>query len=357
MKIKMFSDLPPETQAAIRAKQAAKKRARKARRDQAREKAAQRVPKSSGAAGTPCASSIAAASPGFPELITSEDYFRASPGGLFRHPQIKATQSGVDLLLANLSNDAISSCNYFLFTGTDDECWDPVLNARLAWEGFFVITADIEGSPVPLPELQPYYGVLLWPNFERSKCVRKELAKLRNDHYPQYSTLPASRQRKGKSISSSAACKTAQIHQRYKLINCADPTRTWKLLDMYHDHNWLTKRYFDTMVAASSDETVNFVMHCIELYEEDADVGSTLPLAGEIGFSIGRVYTSLSGWTQVRSAKNYGTVQLCLLGRWLQKLRYAFWSLGHCYCPVSDNLIAKNVMSSQFNSLKVFLKL
>merc|ERR1712048_1102249 len=60
------------------------------------------------------------------------------------------------------------------------------------------------------------------------------------------------------------------------------------------------------------------------------------PLAGEIGFSIGRVYTSLSGWTEERTADGLGFAQLVLLGRWLQQRGYEFWSLGHCYSPEMD---------------------
>merc|ERR1712217_804073 len=74
-------------------------------------------------------------------------------------------------------------------------------------------------------------------------------------------------------------------------------------------------------------------MYCIELYEED---GSGQPLAGEIGFSIGRVYTSLSGWTEERTSDGLGFLQLVLLGRWLQQRGYEFWSLGHCYSPEMD---------------------
>mmetsp|Transcript_111461 Transcript_111461/g.193195 ORF Transcript_111461/g.193195 Transcript_111461/m.193195 type:complete len:196 (-) Transcript_111461:175-762(-) len=120
---------------------------------------------------------------------------------------------------------------------------------------------------------------------------------------------------------------------------------------------------------ASDDPSINFKMHCIELYadNEDADgdaasqpsptsrsilgmslpsplfgskrestTRTPLPLSGEIGFSVGRVYTSLSGWTEERTKEGVGTVQLVLLGRWLQKKGYAFWSLGHCYSPEMD---------------------
>ena len=47
--------------------------------------------------------------------------------------------------------------------------------------------------------------------------------------------------------------------------------------------------------------------------------GSRTPLAGEIGFSVGRVYTSLSGWTGERTTEAHGTSQLVLLGLWLEQ--------------------------------------
>jgi len=66
------------------------------------------------------------------------------------------------------------------------------------------------------------------------------------------------------------------------------------------------------LLAASSAPGINFKMHCVELYSAHGDgVGVSSvdggagavegggegcrPLAGEIGFTIGRVYTSLSG--------------------------------------------------------------
>jgi len=48
------------------------------------------------------------------------------------------------------------------------------------------------------------------------------------------------------------------------------------------------------------------------------------------------VYTSLSGWTGERTSEAVGTAQLMLLGRWLRRRGYAFWSLGHCYSPEMD---------------------
>jgi len=194
----------------------------------------------------------------------------------------------------------------------------------MAYEGFFTITTRRTsvapwdflgmGKTEPLPELQPFYSVVAWPNFETSRHVRKAVRQLQNSG------------------------------RKYYIANCLDPERTWRLLDDYHragyDTNWLTKQYFEMLRAASADPSVNFKLQCVELYCSDEDGTSSkqqaLPLAGEIGFSIGRIYTSLSGWTQERTKDGDGTLQLVLLGRWLQRKGYAFWSLGHCYSPCMD---------------------
>ena len=45
-----------------------------------------------------------------------------------------------------------------------------------------------------------------------------------------------------------------------------------------------------------------------------------MPLAGEVGFSVGRVYTSLSGWTEQRSVDRVGTAQMASRGSQLNSL-------------------------------------
>ena len=344
-----FAELDAVTQAAIRKKQAQRKQLRRAKKQLAKGKANEKKLKQLEVIPESAAS-------GFPTVVTQDQYFAGSPGGLFRHPQIKAAQSGVDLLLMNLSSPSIAACSYFMFSGSDEECWDPVLLARLGYEGFFVITHKFGANRiVPLPELQPYYGVLLWENFERSKYVRKELSRLLRLHnllddglkhlaFDSSQNSSAGQPDTGKGAAQAEMASATQISskcprptRRYMLVNCANPERTWACLNAYHTEkhssNWLTKQYFEAMVAADCDETINFCMHCVEMYEEGADITSSQPLAGEIGFTIGKVYTSLSGWTQERSAEKHGTTQLVLLGRWLQQRNYAFWSLGHCYCP------------------------
>jgi hypothetical protein len=331
-------------------------------------------------------------------VVTSSEYFDACPGGLFRDPNLPPTEEALELLLSALDAgdeqaESLNTCNYFQFSGPQDALWDPTFNARLAWEGFFTITTGSRrGRIEPLPELQPFYGVLHFEHFEKSKHVRKTLAKM------------------------------AREPRGYQLSNNLNPERTWRMIDEYHkvhhSSNWLTKRYFEMMRAAHDDPAINFQMHCIELavaapgeaaieVGDDGEATSSSeaaanasgrmpisaggrvrfagligrpelngkeataitfdeaagrwavgfgsaeqirvkpanlialppapePIAGEIGFSIGGVYTSLSGWTGERSTHSVGTCQLVLLGRWLQRRGYAFWSLGHCYSPEMD---------------------
>ncbi|CAE8624984.1 unnamed protein product, partial [Polarella glacialis] len=92
--------------------------------------------------------------------------------------------------------------------------------------------------------------------------------------------------------------------------------------------------YFEVMQRASQDASINFRLHTIELYDSSLDSVEAAPsmVAGEIGYSVGRVYTSLSGFS-LRDADGVGWIQLACLGKWLEHHGYAFWSLGHCYSP------------------------
>eukprot|EP00040_Diaphanoeca_grandis_P040000 m.260901 g.260901 ORF g.260901 m.260901 type:complete len:451 (-) comp40858_c0_seq1:180-1532(-) len=275
-------------------------------------------------------------------VISKDEYFSAASGGLFRDPHITATPESIELLFQILESGSefgnqLCTCNYFQFAGSTKQIWDPIFNARLAWEGFFTITTKHRGNVEPLPELQPFYGVLFWQHFETSKPTKRVLNRLRKPNEA----------------------------EKYELAHMVDPDRTWELLDTYHRRrngsNWLTKQYFETMKAASNNPNINFQLNIVELYasnsnsngnnsvpdsasSSDSDGTSKLelafksrsPLAGEIGFTIGGVYTSLSGWTSQRTTDGDGITQLVLLGRWLQAKGYSFWSLGHCYSPELD---------------------
>ena len=109
-------------------------------------------------------------------------------------------------------------------------------------------------------------------------------------------------------------------------------------LDSYHSEkkgvNWMTRKYFDTMKATSEDPRTNFRLHCVGLYGGPIGDASAGPLlAGEIGYSIGKIYTSLTGFVLEADT---GHLQLACLGIWLERCGYSFWSMGHCYSPELD---------------------
>lgn len=167
-----FSTLPTETQELIRSRQAEAKRKRL---DAKREKQCSSLANSGDSSPraihlSSSSSSFADAahsaqptlSDQFPDTVSQTQYFAAASGGCFRDPRIPATVSGVDDLLKFLTfpaNSLLRTCNYFKFSGSAEQQWDPVLLAKLAYEGFFTITHKTHSSAgavvEPLPELQP----------------------------------------------------------------------------------------------------------------------------------------------------------------------------------------------------------
>lgn len=255
--------------------------------------------------------------------LSLEEYFGACPAGLFKQAGLRATEENLELLLGMDFNQVVgrfgdgspvrlSSFNYFQFDGSESEIWDPTFLARLAYEGFFTITTARRRQREPLPELQPFYGVLDWHNLNRSKHVNKAMRRL-----------------------------GAETPRRYFLYCDRDLEETYKQLDRYqkeqHGENWMTWKYVQAFRRASDDPKINFRLHSIELYDgprlaQGPAADAPKLIAGEIGYSIGKVYTSLSGFS-LRSADGLGWIQLACLGKWLEEKRYAFWSLGHCYSP------------------------
>eukprot|EP00931_Biecheleriopsis_adriatica_P088510 TRINITY_DN62813_c0_g1_i1.p1 TRINITY_DN62813_c0_g1~~TRINITY_DN62813_c0_g1_i1.p1 ORF type:complete len:391 (-),score=87.12 TRINITY_DN62813_c0_g1_i1:32-1174(-) len=258
-------------------------------------------------------------------MITQDEYFDACPASHFQQDGFEACEENVITLMGLDFNQVVghsyrgtpvrlADFNYFTFGGTERQIWDPTFLARLAYEGFFTITTGSRysmGSAKPLPELQPFYGVLDWVNLNRSKEVRKAMKRVEGSG------------------------------NRYRLYCSRDIDGTYALLDRYqkehHGVNWMTRKYLEAFKLASADPNINFQLHSIELYDTEAkadgyEAPSELLVAGEIGYSIGPIYTSLSGFN-VRNATGLGWIQLSCLGKWLEHKGYSFWSLGHCYSP------------------------
>jgi len=64
--------------------------------------------------------------------------------------------------------------------------------------------------------------------------------------------------------------------------------------------------------------------HSIELW----DVKSQELVAGEIGYTCGSVYSSCTGFCKKDKYPGAGTVQLAVLGRWLERCGFECWDLG-----------------------------
>lgn len=289
----------------------------------------------------------------YPTKITEEEYFTACPRYFFTDATLMANEEGLEVLMRLVDGDNVigsdrrgrevrlSQYQYFIFAGSQKQIWDPTFYAKLAFEGFFTITNQDRGGD-PLPELQPFYGVVDWANFNSSKHMRKVLKKLKGSY----------QKPDGAAAADPGADETldedlADSSGKYHMYSSLDLDGTYERLDTYqkskHGCNWMHKKYFITMKVASADPRINFKLHSIELYDgpvvaSGSDSGTPVSrsprlVAGEIGYSIGRVYTSLSGFYEVPGA---GTVQLACLGKWLELKKYAFWSLGHCYSPVME---------------------
>ena len=92
-----------------------------------------------------------------------------------------------------------------------------------------------------------------------------------------------------------------------------------RIVAHHADERWLTARLCDALLALHARPIEGVRMRSVEIYSRDELV------AGEIGYTCGRVYTSLSGFYAVSGA---GSVQLACLGMLLGEAEFAFWDLG-----------------------------
>lgn len=92
------------------------------------------------------------------------------------------------------------------------------------------------------------------------------------------------------------------------------------------------------------DQFKGIKMHSFELWSNGTVV------AGEIGYAVGGVYTSVSGFRTIDSS---GTIQCCCVAKVLEAKGFDFWDLGMSM-DYKDRLGARSVPRKEF--LKRFLK-
>jgi len=166
--------------------------------------------------------------------------------------------------------------------------------------GFIAVTDYYEAEELLLPEIQFSYALLDFDDLHISTKVKKLLQK-----------------------------RNLQLEVSQNLDEVAEG------INSLHQNNWLTPRYLETLKSSQGvDENFKVVSVLIR------DKGEAV--AGEIGYMIGKTYTSLSGFSKrEKEYRNYGTTQLVLLALYLQKNGFAFWNLGQIYMPYKLRLGAK----------------
>ena len=166
--------------------------------------------------------------------------------------------------------------------------------------GFIAVTDSYEDEELLLPEIQFSYALLDFKDLHISKNVNRLLN-----------------------------AKDLKLEISHNLDEVVEHINT------SHKNCWLSPRYLE-MIKATHGLDDNFELISIGIRDENVIV------AGEIGYIIGKTYTSLSGFSS-REKKycNYGTAQLVLLAQHLEKSGFAFWNLGQSYMTYKLTLGAK----------------
>ena len=180
--------------------------------------------------------------------------------------------------------------------------WSEEFYIELAKAGFISTTYDTKDGLILLPELQYDYAVLDFQNLHISKKVKKLM------HESSYEFC---------------------INSRFNEV--------LEKFSAQHKYNWLKEEYAQLLkkLHVNNDEKNGFKIISVEL----VSIGSNELVAGEVGYIIGKTYTSLSGFSsREKKYANYGTLQLVLLAKYLQNSGFEFWNLGHSHMTYKQRL-------------------
>jgi Leu/Phe-tRNA-protein transferase len=190
--------------------------------------------------------------------------------------------------------------------------WDCELYVQLAKMGFISTSYDTKDGLVLLPELQFNYGILDFKNLHISRKVKKLLK--RHDAKLSFNT------------------RLDEVLQK---------------ITFQHQNNWLKGEYAELLkkLYNQKNKYKNFEIFCVELISKETNE----LIAGEIGYKIGKTYTSLSGFSsKEKKYNNYGKLQLTLLAQYLEKNGFAFWNLGHPHMLYKKDLGSKTYKRDEF---------
>ena len=190
--------------------------------------------------------------------------------------------------------------------------WSEEFYIELANAGFISTTYDTVNGLVLLPELQYSYAILDFKNLHISKKVQKIITK--NDY---------------------KFCLNTKFDEVLQNIT------------MQHKYNWLKEEYIELLknLYKNYSEKNNFKVISVELIDESTNE----LISGEVGYIIGKTYTSLSGFSsKEKKYNNYGTMQLVLLAQYLEQNAFSFWNLGHPHMEYKKRLGCAIYSRSEF---------
>jgi len=174
--------------------------------------------------------------------------------------------------------------------------------------GFIAVTMEQDDELLLTPEIQKSYAVLHFKDLHVSRKVKKLLKK--------------------KNLKIEVAEAFDEVYEAIK---------------NFHSISWLKKEYIEILKAINEREDKNFRAVTVVIREEGKAI------AGEVGYMIGRTYTSLAGFSsREKEYANYGTAQLVLLAEYLNKNNFAFLNLGQPYMPYKLDLGAKVYKRKEF---------
>jgi len=216
----------------------------------------------------------------------------------------------IDLQNEEILNDYIyrnKEINYYF---TDD--WSAEIYDEFAYAGFISITTKDElKNEYILAEMQFSYAVLTWDNFYISKRIKKLIN------------------------------KTTLNKNNYSITINKDIDAVFNGIKEYHkDINWLSDKYFKTLKSCSKLKLIS-----VEVWDNDKLV------AGEIGYIIGSIYTSLTGFFDRENYTNLGKLQLYSLALILKEAKIKFWNMGHPYMDYKFKMGALEYERAEFLSL------
>lgn len=169
--------------------------------------------------------------------------------------------------------------------------FSPNFYIKLAKAGFISTTTPYRGETYLLPEIQKQYAVLDFKDLHITKKTKKLL-----------------------------------IKKQYTISTNTKLNILIRKIQNHHQPSWISYEYATLLQSLNSVNIENFKLFTFELN----DINNNL-IAGEIGYIIGRTYTSLTGYYD-KKYSGYGTLQLVLLGDFLKENNFDFWNLGHT-CP------------------------